>query len=308
MKFKKFIYKIIYYSGLNYICSLFLDKKIFILMYHSISSPDNSSTLKKHLYDHISIDVKKFEEQILYLKKRGHTFISFEELDSVDLKKIKKPTVVYFDDGFKDVLLNAFPLLKKYNIPATVFVVTGILNNSHMLWTILYKEALTVANTSKSEQQSKIEDIKNKSDADRLEIMKAFDIDKYKYIYDIFMKWEDVVYLHKNGFEIGSHTISHPRLNECSTSDFKKEVIESKRDIERATGSSVSAFSFPYGRGNDDLSVDLFSLGYHYVVSRGTGLNKITGAHFHYLRNISPKPDDDLLTFKLKLYFLNIFK
>lgn len=120
---KKIFFKFAKYSGLNFLYEFFSDRKVFIVGYHSIFSEENRDSLKVSEYSNISISSDMFDEQIKFLVGHGHNFIHFGDLDILKNKKIRKPTIIYFDDGFKDNYLNALPILKKYNISATIFVV-----------------------------------------------------------------------------------------------------------------------------------------------------------------------------------------
>ena len=91
--------------------------KIPVLLYHSISD-DNSR---------ISLKVNNFENQIKYLKNNGYTSINFDEID----QSAKKQIVITFDDGYKDVLVNALPILKKYDFKATCFFVTNLIGQDN---------------------------------------------------------------------------------------------------------------------------------------------------------------------------------
>ena len=73
-----------------------------VLMYHSIS--DDGSSL--------SVSPNKFLEQMEYLSKSGYNSINFNQI----YKENKKPIIITFDDGYKDNLINALPILKKYNL------------------------------------------------------------------------------------------------------------------------------------------------------------------------------------------------
>ena len=84
--------------------------KIPILLYHSISDDNSMMSLKLNI----------FENQIKYLKKNGYTSINFDEID----QSKKKQIIITFDDGYKDVFVNALPILKKYEFKATCFFVT----------------------------------------------------------------------------------------------------------------------------------------------------------------------------------------
>lgn len=94
--------------------------KIPVLLYHSISN-DNSP---------MSLNINFFENQMRYLKNNGFETVDFNEIDP-NLKS-KKQIIITFDDGYKDILNNALPILKKYNFKATSFFVTNLIgqNNS----------------------------------------------------------------------------------------------------------------------------------------------------------------------------------
>ena len=101
--------------------------KIPILLYHSISD-DNSE---------MSLNVDIFENQIKYLKNSGYTSINFDEIDH----KAKKQIIITFDDGYKDIFINALPILKKYNFKATCFFVTNLIGQENN-WDIKKKNFL----------------------------------------------------------------------------------------------------------------------------------------------------------------------
>ena len=86
--------------------------KIPILMYHSIEENHNE----------LSISLKKFDEQMKFMKKNNFETISFENLD---YKNDKKKFIITFDDGYENVFYNALPILKKYNYNAVCFIVTN---------------------------------------------------------------------------------------------------------------------------------------------------------------------------------------
>lgn len=66
------------------------------------------------------------------------------------------------------------------------------------------------------------------------------------------MSWEDIKFLKKSGFEIGSHSLSHKKLPLLSIEDKKKELSNSKKIIEEKIKSPVFSFSYPYGAWDDE--------------------------------------------------------
>ncbi len=306
MKLKTFIYKILYYSGINYIYSIFYGNKLYLVMYHSISSKVNSDTLLNKLYSHISLDIEQFEKQIKYLKEHDHTFINFDDIPNIKSKNIKKPTIIYFDDGLKDVMINALPILEKYKVPATIFLVSGILDKTNMIWTIQYKNILNKENVNLKEQNALIEKIKSENESYRFEIMKKYSIGDEPYLFDIFLNWDDVRNLMNKGISFGSHGVTHSRLNEVDQDRLIYDIKFSKERIEKETGMSICAFSLPHSRVNETVKSQIYNYGYKYLVSAGSGLNNIDGSSF--LKNISPKSSDSIINFVNKINILNIFK
>jgi len=95
-----------------------------VLMYHAVS--DNPWGLKE-----LFVKTSDMEAQIKYLVENGYTTITFEDLPYID--KIEKPVMLTFDDGYDDNYTDLFPILKKYNAKATIFVITGSIGGSHMM-------------------------------------------------------------------------------------------------------------------------------------------------------------------------------
>ena len=91
--------------------------RIPILMYHSVDdSPDNAC-----------VRPQRFKEQIAYIKDAGYNAIDLDALYNyltVGTALQSKPIVITFDDGFRDNIENAYPILKKYGMCFTIFLPT----------------------------------------------------------------------------------------------------------------------------------------------------------------------------------------
>jgi len=93
--------------------------RISVLMYHSVSD-------SKALF---AVSAKDFEKQMQYIHDSGFTTIFTSEI--VPATSSKNTVCVTFDDGYADVFTNAFPILKKHRIKATVFLITNELGGSY---------------------------------------------------------------------------------------------------------------------------------------------------------------------------------
>ena len=97
--------------------------EIQIFLYHHILKEESEIQ-----YDYMQTTEKTFEKQIRGLENLGYHFISYQDLidyNNGQKKLYKKSCVLTFDDGCKDIYTNAYPILQKYNIPFTMFVVTN---------------------------------------------------------------------------------------------------------------------------------------------------------------------------------------
>lgn len=109
-----------------------------ILMYHYVRpSPGPSDPIGVDL----SVPPKDFEEQMAWLSLSGFTTLTMHEFDEVRAGKIglpKKPIVLTFDDGYRDFYTSVFPLLKKYHLKATAFIITGFVGQpNYMTWDMI---------------------------------------------------------------------------------------------------------------------------------------------------------------------------
>ena len=97
---------------------------ISVLMYHHVLENDGT----------IAISQKNFEAQMKMLAKGGYTTITPDELLAYKQGKItlpKKSVLITFDDGWRNNYIYAYPILKKYGLKATIFLITSWMNIFH---------------------------------------------------------------------------------------------------------------------------------------------------------------------------------
>lgn len=106
-----------------------------VLMYHRVDyvSP-NASALEKDL----TVSPEEFERQVQHLINGGFQVVRLSEIEDaiINRRPFAKPMVaITFDDGYIDNYTRAFPILKRYNVPATIFIVTGTVGTKgHLSW------------------------------------------------------------------------------------------------------------------------------------------------------------------------------
>jgi len=132
-----------------------------------------------------TVNAEEFEEQLKYLSVNGYNTLSVNEYyKSITGKKIEdKSVLLTFDDGRSSFWRIAFPLLKKYKMKATLFVIPGITNNRKSL--------------------PSLDDIWQK----KITAKEFFNIDKDDKEY---CSWEELKIMHRSGLiDIESHTLLH---------------------------------------------------------------------------------------------------
>jgi peptidoglycan/xylan/chitin deacetylase (PgdA/CDA1 family) len=231
------------------------DKRIPILMYHSISDEKE----KSHPYYHVNTSPAVFDAHMHYLHENNYSVINLQDLEKcLDTRDSSKFVVITFDDGFYDFFTNAFSILKKYNFSATVFLPTGFIHNERL--SFRGKECMT---------------------------------------------WDEVRWLSNKGINFGSHTVTHPQLNNLSTEEIENEIKLSKNKIEDETGITVKSFSYPFAfPENKEFGITLRMLlkkcGYTNGVTTKIGTaNK--GDDTFFQPRLPVNTADDILFFRAKL-------
>jgi peptidoglycan/xylan/chitin deacetylase (PgdA/CDA1 family) len=104
-----------------------LMKSIPVLLYHRVGSET----------DDLTISSKRFEQDLESLSEEGYNTLSLaqvkQRLAGDDAKLPEKPIVITFDDGYLDNYTNAFPLLQKYAMKASFYIITGMMGNQDRL-------------------------------------------------------------------------------------------------------------------------------------------------------------------------------
>jgi peptidoglycan/xylan/chitin deacetylase (PgdA/CDA1 family) len=179
-----------------------------------------------------------------------------------------KPLVaVTFDDGYQDNYTQAWPILKRYDVPATIFLMSNHVDGETLMW----QHRLYYLKEARGEdwvlQCAKgmgldAEDFrgmmlwfKRESDRDARDnlinqLWGAAGLDRSlerKLAKDMYLSWEQVREMSSGGIEFGSHTRSHPYLSSLRGDALHSEIDESKKAIEERLGKEVDCFCYPYG-------------------------------------------------------------
>lgn len=109
---------------------LFRSGKTAVLMYHGICRDNDTLTAGNWL----QVPVSKFKKQMEYLSEM-YNVIHLDDIENTNHSLNGKPNVVItFDDGYKNNYTLAYPILKRLGLPATIFVVTSMLDTNSLFW------------------------------------------------------------------------------------------------------------------------------------------------------------------------------
>ncbi len=171
-----------------------------------------------------------------------------------------------FDDGYKNTLALAAPLLERYQIPATVFVTSGAFTgNLNYAWGALEYYLARHDEIKIGDYGARTKTLRQKQKAYR-EIMGMFladfsrweeeftnfinrhAIDVPALVRERFLDGEGIKALAAfNMIDIGGHTVSHPALARLDEQTAFQEILNNKRDLEALTGREVKSLAYPYG-------------------------------------------------------------
>jgi peptidoglycan/xylan/chitin deacetylase (PgdA/CDA1 family) len=258
------------FCAYGFLRSRLIKQQVPIFAYHRVSMATDFP------WSLTPVTPQNFEREIRYLSHR-YQIIALDELIT-SFNKFKtlppKTAVVTFDDGYKDTYLNAYPILKKNNIPATVFLTTGHIGTGKLFWWdkvgyVICKTELTtldlgelgmyhlnsagnrlqVANLISA--RLKQLPIKNRDELiNRMVNSSGVDIPP-NLGEELILSWNEIKEMSKNGINFGSHTVSHPILTRLPLEVARKEIIDSKKDIEKELSQEVTTFCYPNGEPGD---------------------------------------------------------
>jgi peptidoglycan/xylan/chitin deacetylase (PgdA/CDA1 family) len=116
------------------------------------------------------------------------------------------------------------------------------------------------------------------------------------------MRWSDIADLRRAGFEVGSHTVTHPALPAVDPEQAKAEIEDSKKALEDRLGTPVSYFAYPFGLFDPRVRDMVEAAGYKAACSTLSGFANSTNDRFE-IRRIEVFGSDTLRSFRRKLEF-----
>jgi peptidoglycan/xylan/chitin deacetylase (PgdA/CDA1 family) len=307
-KFLKLIFPVLYHAKIHLVSKLKYSGIGSILMFHRVCPEENKPRIQGNSGLEVTPDY--FEQLIKYFSGEGYEFLSLD--DVYRRLNEKKPGGKFlsftFDDGYADNYIYAFPILKKYNIPCTIYVSTNYPERKASPWWYALEDLLLKNESIEFKLEQKVykyslKNLSEKEDAFRnirhllmsgqgndtvkrcKEFFSSFHIDLEQLAVKMMMSWKQIIELSKFSIvNIGAHTVNHFALNRLSEEEIKFEVLESQKEIESKIQQKVYHFSYPFG-SRDEVNEREFA------VVKGCGFRTSTTTRWG---NIFPKHADYL--------------
>lgn len=263
-----------------------------VLMYHRFSEAAGDEVISR----------QQFVAHLRYLTVR-YKVVSIPELAAGLSARAapERPLVaITIDDGHADAYDIAFPVLKQFGVPATLFVVTGFLDGVCWIWTdrVIYLFGCTrrtrlSVQLGPEQLQLQFDDAATRSAVAALvierlkrlpEAQKNSALDRLAVALDVDVpvkpppgyapvSWRQVHELERHGVKIEAHTVTHPILTNVTSDQLTRELTESKARLERELGRPIRTFCYPNGDCSQAVRDAVLRAGYTHAVLSAGGLN-----------------------------------
>jgi peptidoglycan/xylan/chitin deacetylase (PgdA/CDA1 family) len=220
----------------------------------------------------LGLTEKRFSEILKFLSSR-YQMISLDELgEHLQNGSSEKVACLTFDDGYRDNIDHALPILEQFNCPATIFITTRFPEGDTWIWWFELWDYLQSKERLEMEFEGthSIWDCTDKVQKHRCYLdlsswMMRLSLERQKSLLtavtktrerrtysNICLDWNDIIKLDRHPLiTIGAHTHSHPNLARETEKVAREEILNSKLLLERKLGHAVNHFAYPFGTSTE---------------------------------------------------------
>lgn len=287
----------IYYTSRHFLKSL--QGKVLILTYHRVL-PHSKFLASYYLQPGMYVYDDVFEKHLQFLR-RYFQILSFSELldlwRSNTLSSRTRYCLLTFDDGWVDNYSFAYPLLRRYNVPATIFLTTGFIGTNQWFWpeklSHLIRHSSTADLSAKLNPALKslclqylrtterIPDTTHRTIDLTIEICKRLPEDEIdKFLSEMastlglrfpeermLLNWKEIEEMSQHSISFGSHSSTHKILTKLSHNQLIMEIEDSLYILHHKSINCIPLFSYPNGDYNTDIALQVKLAGYKAAVS-----------------------------------------
>ena len=213
------------------------------------------------------------DQALTLAAQAGYRFVGLDEIPSVlEAGRTEQPVLALtFDDGYRDNLEFALPVLRRHRAPATVFITTGFADRSACLWWIdlenvirnassiraqVGAETITAPAATPVEKVAAFEllywKLRARPEAELRAVIanlrQEYGVDSRGAVERLCLDWDGVRQLAEDPLvTIGAHTLTHPMLRQHDTDFARREMAAARDAIQREIGRPVRHMAYPVG-------------------------------------------------------------
>jgi peptidoglycan/xylan/chitin deacetylase (PgdA/CDA1 family) len=306
----------------------FAKPRAVILAYHSVvENPDETAKTIR-----ISHSRAAFESQMNILSRRFHP-VTVEQVREFAAEGRQLPPLsvaVTFDDGFADNYGVVLPILSRYGIPATFYIMVNAVETGTPPWYVRVNFAFNTTSLSAWKHPENgttfaIASAEGKKAALNVawnlgaarsgtaqeqlihQIEESLQVEPIDARSGLMMNWDQVRALKKAGHTVGGHTLSHPNLAQVPEAEARAEIEGCKKRLEETLGEPIQHFSYPHPALNPHWTPQTFQItheaGFRSAVLTTPGA-VLPGDPPLGLKRISPGKDSDQVVWEMERAFL----
>ncbi len=241
-----------------------------ILMYHRVLP--NDTPPPDALDRGLGVTQERFEQHLSLIAAR-HRFLALDDLPRHLQSKEPMGVVITFDDGYRDTLELALPVLEKYRAPATVFVSTRYPDGDCRVWWLELVELLRELPRLQFRWQDRDLAFELRNEAERREaftvlrdlMLGGLSPEQQEKLMDmlrqgrpprrydeLFMTWEMLRELAGHpGIAIGAHTMGHVNLAALDPDRARDEIMGARERLEQMLQCQIRHMAYPYGSARE---------------------------------------------------------
>lgn len=326
---KRWLFTALDLAGAPQLALALAPNRATIVLYHGVCPPGAGEGIFNYRKKFITPEA--FERQIAWIKRR-YAILPLAELVvrlAGNGALPHQPLAITFDDGYENFYTHAFPILRKFQIPATVFIATDLIEPGRALWVDRLEYAIGASKTETvrvpcggTMQAFPLKTYAERCRADAVirtlikqlptavgrEILEsvvaqtdanlnaAFAASPYR-----GLTWNQIREMQSAGITIAAHTRSHPILSRMAPAEIETEIVGSQMMLRERIGNPLNIFAYPNGQPGDfnaDTIVALRKAGFRAALTTVPGFSR-AGDDLFALPRMTLDNSEDMHSFRL---------
>jgi peptidoglycan/xylan/chitin deacetylase (PgdA/CDA1 family) len=262
----------------------------YVLCYHRVIPA--SQAQREWVHEAMWVSPQSFDAHIRWMLSIGEV-VSLDRLLDFQSPNQRPLFALTFDDGWRDNLVHALPIIRRHRVPATVYLATSFMDDGRLIWPedLTMKSAAASASMPCAALSAAVIDLapeparlprakpKRMLEAAIEQLKHLPEYERERRLRDYFttigapaapllgqmMTWEDAAEMQRAGVDIGSHSHTHRIFSEATPEQIESELRRSRSRIREELNHEVRTFAYPNARYRGDEGEVLARAGYRHA-------------------------------------------